>query len=112
MLPGGTHVLFTAVGTPGPNAATIEVVSVADGSRTVLHRGGTFGRYLEGGYLTFVNQGTLFAVPMDLARLAAGGTPVAVLNEVPTPRLSASRISTSRAPGPWSTGGGALSSPP
>jgi hypothetical protein len=65
VLPGGQHILFTAVGPSGPNAARIEVLSIADGRRTVVVQGGTYGRYLTDGYLTYVNQGTLFAVPFD-----------------------------------------------
>lgn len=82
VLPGGRHVLFTAVGPSGPNVARIEVLSIADGQRTVVVPGGTYGRYLPAGYLTFVNQGTLFAVPFDLERLTTKGTAVAVLDDV------------------------------
>ena len=83
ILPGGTHVLLTAVGPQGPNAATIEVLSLADGSRKVVARGGTFGRYLDSGHLIYLNQGTLFAVPFSLARLeATSSTPTPVLADV------------------------------
>jgi len=69
------QVLFTNVGLAGPNGATIEALSLSTGKRTVLARGGTFGRYLPSGYLTYVNQGALFAVPFSLDRMQASGTP-------------------------------------
>lgn len=36
-----------------------------------MARGGTYGRYLPPGYLTYVNQGSLFAVPFDVERMEA-----------------------------------------
>lgn len=80
LLPGGTHVLFTAEGPNGPDAATIEVLSLADGTRKLLIAGGTFARYLPG-YLLFVNQGTLYAVAFDLDQLAVRGPRIPVLDE-------------------------------
>jgi serine/threonine-protein kinase len=82
IMPGGRHVLFTAIGPQGPNAANIEVLSLSDGKRTTLVRAGTFGRYLRDGYLLYVNQGTLFAVPFEAERLAVRGTGVPVLEGV------------------------------
>lgn len=80
LLPGGRHVLFTAVGAHGPDASNLEVFSLSDGTRTPLVRAG-FGRYLGDGYLLYVSQGTLFAVPFDRQRLAIQGTGVPVLEE-------------------------------
>ena len=80
LLPGDKHVLFTAVGPHGPDASNIEVLSLSDGRRTPLVRAG-FGRYLRDGYLLYVNQGTLFAVPFDRQQLAVRGTGVPVLEE-------------------------------
>jgi hypothetical protein len=83
MLPGGKYVLFTAVGPQGPNGANIEALSLVNGTRKVLVRGGTYGRYVSNGYLTYVNQGTLFAVPFDLNRMEASSTAaVPVLDDV------------------------------
>lgn len=81
VLPSG-NVLFTNVGVTGPNGATIEALSLTTGKRTVLAHGGTFGRYLPSGYLTYVNQGTLFAVPIDIDQLQTRGTPTPVLDHV------------------------------
>jgi serine/threonine-protein kinase len=82
VLAGGTLILFTAVGAAGPNTATIEVLSLADGKTHVVVRGGTFGRYLANGYLTYVNQGTMFAAPFDLDRLQLRGSAAPVLDDV------------------------------
>jgi len=83
VLPGSKHLLFTAVGRPGPNGATIEALSLIDGTRKTLVPRGTFGRYLPGGYLTYVNQGTLFALRVDLERMQAlPDAPVPVVKDV------------------------------
>ena len=75
-------VLFTNLGFSGPNGATIEALSLKTHKRTVLARGGTFGRYLPNGYLTYVNQGTLYALPFDLNQLKVQGTPKPVLDHL------------------------------
>lgn len=87
ILPGGRAILFTAhSATIGYSDAYIEVVTLKDGRRKTLQRGGMFGRYVAGsgggGYLTFVNRGTLFAVPFDLDKLETIGLPVPVLQQV------------------------------
>jgi eukaryotic-like serine/threonine-protein kinase len=82
VLPGSRLVLFTAVGATGPNTATVNLLSLADGATRVLVRNGTFGRYLEGGYLTYVNQGTLFAVQLSPDRMAVHGTSTPILDDV------------------------------
>jgi serine/threonine-protein kinase len=83
ILPGGKAVLFTAAHTLNAfDGANIEVMSLSDHRRKTLIRGGTFGRYVPSGHLVYINGGTLFAVPFDLARLEARGTPVPVLEEV------------------------------
>jgi Tol biopolymer transport system component len=83
ILPGGKAVLFTASpATTAYNAATIEVMSLADHNTKTLVRGGTFGRYLPSGYLVYISQGTLFAVPFDEDRLEVHGTPAPVLDQV------------------------------
>jgi serine/threonine-protein kinase len=82
-LPDGKHVLFTSL-TAGSdfNRATLEIVNVESGERQVVHRGGSFGRYLPTGHLLYVNAGTLFAMPFDLGTLAASGSAVPVVNGV------------------------------
>ena len=83
LLPGGKAVLFTtsmAVG--GWDGANIEVMNLADQRRKTLQRGGMYGRYLPSGHLSYINNGTLFAVPFDLDTLAVRGTPSPVLEHV------------------------------
>jgi Tol biopolymer transport system component len=80
-LPGGS-VLFTAIGQAGPNAATIQALSLATGRRSTLLKGGSYARVLANGYLVYVNQGTLFALPFDAARLEQRGPAVPTLESV------------------------------
>jgi serine/threonine-protein kinase len=83
ILPGGKAVLFTAYRSPtGVEGATIEVLSLRERRRKTLVRGGTFGRYLASGHLTYIDKGTLYAVPFDPDRLEVHGTATPVLQEV------------------------------
>jgi serine/threonine-protein kinase len=83
ILPGGKAVLFSAYRSmAGLDGATIEVVSLRDGRRKMLVRGGTYGRYLSSGHLVYIDQGTLFAVPFDLDRLEVHGSPTPILENV------------------------------
>ena len=83
VLPGSAAVLFVSVNGPGNfETAAIDVYSFADGSRKTLVRGGTFPRYLPSGHLTYLSEGTLFAVPFDLDELEVRGNPVPVLKQV------------------------------
>ena len=81
-LPGGAGVIYTAVTAGGADRANVEVYSIDDDARRVLVRGGTFGRYLPGGWLSYVNQGTLYAVPFDSAQLEVRGPAVPLLDDV------------------------------
>lgn len=82
LLPDAKAVLYTALSGAGADRANIEVQSADGGNRKVLVQGGTFGRYLRAGYLTYVNQGALYAVPMDLSTLSVYGTPIPLLDNV------------------------------
>jgi serine/threonine-protein kinase len=82
LLPGDEAVLYSTLARDGADGGRVEVFSVRTGTRTVLVRGGTYGRYLSNGYLTYVNQGTLYAVPFDVRRLAIRGTAAPVLENV------------------------------
>jgi serine/threonine-protein kinase len=81
-LPDAKAVVYTALSGAGADRANIEVQSVDGGHRTVLVHGGTFGRYLRAGYLTYVNQGTLYAVRMDLPTLSVRGTAIPLIDNV------------------------------
>jgi Tol biopolymer transport system component len=83
-LPGGKFALF-AVKQPvlGTDSDTIEAVSLSDGKRKVLVRGGTSPHYLPSGHLVYVNQSTLFAIPFDPVKLeTSGNAPIPVLDDV------------------------------
>ena len=80
-LPGA--VLFTASAEPGQyENASLDVVSLKTGERKTLLRGGYHGRYLPGGRLVYMHQGTLFAARMDIDRLALTSTPTPVIEDV------------------------------
>jgi Tol biopolymer transport system component/tRNA A-37 threonylcarbamoyl transferase component Bud32 len=73
VLPGGRVVLFTASTEVDIAAgATLVVADMASGARTTIHRG-YFGRYLDSGHLLYVEDDTLFALPLDPRSLAASG---------------------------------------
>jgi serine/threonine-protein kinase len=57
-------------------------VSLKTGEVRVLHRGGYYGRYLPGGWLVYISQGTLFGVKFDADRLLTLGAPVPVVEDV------------------------------
>ena len=63
------------------------VLDLQTGTRTVLVRGGSLGRYVPSGHLVFAAAGELRAVPFDLARLETRGTPVTVVRNVMTSAL-------------------------
>ncbi|HEX2463027.1 MAG TPA: protein kinase, partial [Thermoanaerobaculia bacterium] len=84
-LPGGKYVLFTVHASDGSfDAASLQVVELATGKRTVVYRGGSYGRYAPTGHLVFLNRGTLFAVPFDLDSLETRGAPVPVVQKIST----------------------------
>ncbi len=84
VLPGGDLVLYSVhagAGT-GADGSAIEILSLRTGERKELVRGGTFGRYVANGYLTYVNQGTVYAVRFDPARRSLSGSPAPVIGNV------------------------------
>jgi eukaryotic-like serine/threonine-protein kinase len=79
VLPGAKAVLFTA----GTSAnIRIEVVSIPAGDRKVLVSDGTAPHFIEGGYLIYLSQGTLFAIRFDPDKLQTIGDPVPMLADV------------------------------
>ncbi len=87
VLPGGKAVLFSGGGVAAGawDDASLVVQALPTGARTLVQRGGYHGRYLpsglgsperagrEGGHLVYLHDGTLFAAPFDLDRLAVTG---------------------------------------
>jgi hypothetical protein len=62
--------------------AQIVVQSLDSGTRTVVVRNGADARYVASGHLVYVRQGTLLAVPFDLARNAAIGNSVPAIDGI------------------------------
>ena len=81
LLPDGDHVLFTAYRSP-IEKASIEVLSLKTGKRTVLVEGGSSARYVTAGYLLYAKNETLFAAPFDAGKLKMTGQAVPVLPDV------------------------------
>jgi serine/threonine-protein kinase len=83
VLPGGRAALFSSsTSTSNFDDANIEAVTLATGERKVIHRGGSYARYVGSGHLVFVREGTLFAVPFDPERLELTGSPAPVLEGI------------------------------
>jgi len=85
VLPEAKAVLFvSSTGNQNYDEASIEVQSLKTGTRKTLQRGAYFGHYLPSGHLIYMGQGVLFAAPFDLDRLELYGSPVPVLEDVPS----------------------------
>jgi serine/threonine-protein kinase len=84
ILPGGEAVIFTSQTEDAQNfdEANIEAVNLASGERSVLQEAGYYGRYATGGYLLYINDGTMYARPFDIDSLEVSGTPAPVAQEV------------------------------
>jgi serine/threonine-protein kinase len=82
-LPGGERILFTS-GTDASDfsSASLVVLDVPSGERTVIHRGGYYGRFVPTGHVLYVNDGTIFALPVDLKRLRVTGSQFPVLEGI------------------------------
>jgi serine/threonine-protein kinase len=98
-LPGGKGVLYTEHSAADNwDNATLVVAPLSGASSKVILRGGYYGRYVPpspasgpgrpgrsaGGYVIYMNQGTLFAVRFDLDRLETIGQAVPVLDGIAT----------------------------
>ncbi len=98
VLRGSKVVLYTseATNTNTYDDADIVAYSVASGqAKTILH-GGFHAIYLPSGYLVYMHNGTLFAIPFDLKRLEVSGQAAAVVdNVVANPSSGAAQFSIS-----------------
>ena len=84
MLPDGDTVLLAAGkvtngGLGRWDKAQIIAQSVATGARTLVIDGGSDARYLPSGHLAYTIDGTVYAVPFDLAHLKVTGEAVPIL---------------------------------
>jgi len=85
-LPGGKALLFTASSDNNFfEHARVEAVALDKGDKAaakVLVENAYYGRYLTGGYLSYVSQGTLFVAPFDPQELKITATAIPVLQGV------------------------------
>jgi serine/threonine-protein kinase len=85
VLPGGRGVLYTSQGGlvgSGFEDAALVVQPLPSGPRTIVQRGGYYGRYVPSGHLLYIREGTLLAAPFDLDRLAVTGSSVPVVEGI------------------------------
>jgi len=83
VVPGGS-VIFTSLLQESNNSdeGVIESVSIATGERKVLHRGGAYARWVPSGHLVYLRENTLFAMPFDVRRMEATGSPAPIVQGV------------------------------
>jgi serine/threonine-protein kinase len=87
VLPDGDTLLFAIGRMTGPSAnfwdaAQIVAQSIETGRRKVLIEGGSNPAYVRTGHLVYAVEGTLMAVPFDVAALEVRGSPVPVVEGV------------------------------
>jgi len=84
LLPDGKSVLFTVIGPSGGwEDASIVVQDIASGERRTVVEKGTYGRYISTGHIIYAQaNGTILAVPFDLARRQTNGTASSVASGV------------------------------
>lgn len=104
LLPGDKALLLAACPPLGGSEnCDIEALTLADGRRTVLARGGGSPLYLPSstgtGHLVYVNKATLFAIPLDPLTLETRGTAVPVLDDVGFATRSGAGLFQARADG-------------
>jgi serine/threonine-protein kinase len=81
LLPGGKHVLFFSYTFPA-DSSRVEVFDLKTRTRIPLVSNAGNPRYVDGGYLTFVRDGSVLVVRFDPTTLRVTGTPAAVLTDV------------------------------
>jgi Tol biopolymer transport system component len=108
-LPDGRHFLFFALGTPEARGVYLGGLDGSEPRRLFDADSPAF--YASTGHLLFVRQGTLLAQPFDPVRLALGGSPYRVADQVATSRSTSSAVGLSTSAAgpivyrPASTGG-------
>jgi serine/threonine-protein kinase len=86
-LPAGKAVLFTAAHMQGSaESDTFDILTLPDGHRKIVGSGGASVRYIAApgrpGHLIYVRNGTMFAIPFDLAKQETHGPAVPVVDDV------------------------------
>jgi hypothetical protein len=91
ILPGNKTVLFAGNtgnegGPPDPDRGSVEAISLKDGHRKNILKGGAFPRYVAShggwGHILYTFRGALYAVPFDPDKLEVLGAAVPVLNDI------------------------------
>jgi Tol biopolymer transport system component/tRNA A-37 threonylcarbamoyl transferase component Bud32 len=83
VLPGGEAFLFQSRTAQATNLeSTIQVQSVKTGQRKTLITGVSYARYLPGGHLVYMHQGTMYAAPVDLKRMELTGPASPVVDDL------------------------------
>jgi len=98
LLPGGKGLLYTSHRAAiGFDDARVMVQPLPSGTPRVVQPRGYHGRYLASGHFIYIADGTLFAAPFDLNRLATTAVPVPVLDGISVlARSGAAQFSVSR----------------
>jgi roadblock/LC7 domain-containing protein len=83
VLPGGGAILYTAstevtIGT----GSMLVIQALNSGERTIVRRGGYFGRYADSGHIVYMENDTLFAMPFDVRRLKVTGPPASTTDSI------------------------------
>jgi Tol biopolymer transport system component len=79
-LPGGSRILFAVT---SKDRSRIDALDMATGERQVVIESGSFPLYTSAGYLVFVRDGRVLAVPFDATNLKVTGPAVQLLDNVP-----------------------------
>jgi serine/threonine-protein kinase len=83
VLPGAKAVLYMAATAAGNyENANIVVQPLPSGTPKVLIRGGYHPQYVGSGHVVYIHEGTLFAAPLDLAKLEVNGQSVPAVEGV------------------------------
>jgi eukaryotic-like serine/threonine-protein kinase len=81
-LPGGKAIVFANQPGGDSSAGSIVLLRLDTHERRVLVEGGSYPRYVSSGHIVFARNGTLLAVPFDLATLRVTGAPVPMVPHV------------------------------
>jgi serine/threonine-protein kinase len=82
VLPNG-KILFTAhTASTDFDSARVEIFDPVSGERRVVVRGGYYGRYLPGDFVTYVSDGSLFGARLDPDRGELIGSPVPMITDL------------------------------
>ncbi len=90
LLPDGRTILFTVATSEilTFDEARIDALNLETGDRVTVVENGSFGRYVEPGYLLYAREGSLLAVSFDPETLKTSGRSVKVVDGVVTSPLT------------------------